>query len=72
MFYKCRGITVLSLPGKAYTKILERRIWPIIKMKSKFRRSNAVFFPAVEHLTNSLHFTGCMKVQEFAHPVNMC
>jgi len=26
-----RGITLLSLPGKAYSRVLERRLWPIVK-----------------------------------------
>ena len=26
-----RGITLLSLPGKVYSRVLERRLWPIVE-----------------------------------------
>ncbi|KAI3374678.1 hypothetical protein L3Q82_021250 [Scortum barcoo] len=38
-----RGITLLSLPGKVYARVLERRIRPIVTLG--FRRNNAGFRP---------------------------
>ncbi|KAI3376413.1 hypothetical protein L3Q82_016428 [Scortum barcoo] len=40
-----RGITLLSLPGKVYARVLERRIGRPIVEPLGFRRNNAVFVP---------------------------
>lgn len=53
-----RGITLLSLPGKVYGRVLERRIQPIA---SVFRRKNVVFIPAVELCTSSKPSTRCLR-----------
>ncbi|CAM4608815.1 unnamed protein product [Leuciscus chuanchicus] len=49
-----RGITLLSLPGKVYARVLERRI------RLGFRRNRAVFVPAVEHWTSSIPSPGVL------------
>ncbi|KAI3377375.1 hypothetical protein L3Q82_008564 [Scortum barcoo] len=56
-----RGITLLSLPGKVYARVLERRIRPIVDHLG-FRRNNAVFVLVVEHWTSSIPSTGCLRV----------
>ncbi len=30
--FSYRGITLLSLPGKIYSEVLERRVWPLDKL----------------------------------------
>ncbi|KAI3364671.1 hypothetical protein L3Q82_011446 [Scortum barcoo] len=67
-----RGITLLSLPGKVYARVLERRIRPIVETLG-FRRNNAVFVPVVEHWTSSILSAGVLEgLWEFAQPVHMC
>ncbi|KAK3529492.1 hypothetical protein QTP70_031733, partial [Hemibagrus guttatus] len=53
-----RGITLLSLPGKVYSRVLERRVRPLVEP-----RSNAVFDLVVEHWTSSIPSTGCSRVR---------
>ncbi|KAI3355686.1 hypothetical protein L3Q82_004279 [Scortum barcoo] len=68
-----RGITLLSLPGKVYARVLERRIRPIVETLG-FRRNNAVFVLVVEQWTSSIPST-CRVLEglwEFAQPVHMC
>ncbi|KAI3352347.1 hypothetical protein L3Q82_005319 [Scortum barcoo] len=57
-----RGITLLSLPGKVYARVLERRIRPMVSRHLGFRRNNAVFVLVVEHWTSSIPSTGCLRV----------
>ncbi|KAI3357062.1 hypothetical protein L3Q82_015445 [Scortum barcoo] len=66
-----RGITLLSLPGKVYARVLERRIRPMVTLG--FRRNNAVFVPGrgtVDQLY-TLHRV-LEGLWEFAQPVHMC
>ncbi|KAI3360198.1 hypothetical protein L3Q82_014517, partial [Scortum barcoo] len=56
-----RGITLLSLPGKVYARVLERRIQADSRTLG-FRRNNVVFVPAVEHWTISIPSAGCLRV----------
>ncbi|KAI3363919.1 hypothetical protein L3Q82_001516 [Scortum barcoo] len=69
-----RGITLLSLPGKVYARVLERRIRPHSRVPCLgFRRNNAVFVLVVEQWTSSIPSTGCLEgLWEFAQPVHMC
>ncbi|KAI3362094.1 hypothetical protein L3Q82_012420 [Scortum barcoo] len=55
-----RGVTLLSLPGKVYARVLERRIRPDSRTLG-FRRNNAVFVPVVEHWTSSKPSTRCLR-----------
>ncbi|KAI3368224.1 hypothetical protein L3Q82_007818 [Scortum barcoo] len=57
-----QGITLLSLPGKVYARVLERRIRPADSRHLEFRRNNAVFVPVVEHWTSSIPSAGCLRV----------
>ncbi|KAI3375914.1 hypothetical protein L3Q82_003771 [Scortum barcoo] len=59
--FQLQGITLLSLPGKVYARVLERRIRPIVDPLG-FRRNNAVFVLVVEHWTSSIPSTGCLRV----------
>ncbi|KAI3369576.1 hypothetical protein L3Q82_024385 [Scortum barcoo] len=70
-----RGITLLSLPGKVYARVLERRIRPIVDPHhSDSGGTSAVFVPVVvEHWTSSI--LSCRVLEglwEFAQPVHMC
>ncbi|KAK0152499.1 LINE-1 reverse transcriptase [Merluccius polli] len=66
-----RGITLLSLPGKVYSGVLERRVCRIVE--SRIREEQCGFRPGrgtVDQL-----YTLCRIVEgawEFAQPVHMC
>ncbi|KAI3353555.1 hypothetical protein L3Q82_020075 [Scortum barcoo] len=67
-----RGITLLSLPGKVYARVLERKNSPDSRTLG-FRRNNAVFVPVVEHWTSSYTLHRVLEgLWEFAQPVHMC
>ncbi|KAI3367284.1 hypothetical protein L3Q82_008336 [Scortum barcoo] len=67
-----RGITLLSLPGKVYARVLERRIRPIVD--PRIQEEQCGFRPGrgtVDQLY-TLH-AGCLEgLWEFAQPVHMC
>ncbi|KAI3358712.1 hypothetical protein L3Q82_015123 [Scortum barcoo] len=51
-----RGITLLSLPGKVYARVLERRIRPIVDPDPRIQEEQCGFrVPVVEHWTSSLY-----------------
>ncbi|KAI3369681.1 hypothetical protein L3Q82_024524 [Scortum barcoo] len=62
VFQLHRGITLLSLPGKVYARVLERRIRPIVDPRIQEEQCNAVFVLVVEHWTSSIPSTGCLRV----------
>ncbi|KAI3372593.1 hypothetical protein L3Q82_023069 [Scortum barcoo] len=67
-----RGITLLSLPGKVYARVLERRIRPIVEPLG-FRRNNAVFVPGRGTLDQLYTLRRVLEgLWEFAQPVHMC
>ena len=66
-----RGITLLSLPGKVYSKVLERRVRPIVE--PQIEEEQCGFRPG-RGTTDQL-FTLARILEgawEFAHPVYMC
>ncbi|KAI3373545.1 hypothetical protein L3Q82_022136 [Scortum barcoo] len=68
-----RGITLLSLPGKVYARVLERRIRPIVESTLGFRRNNAVFVPGRGTLDQLYTLHRVLEgLWEFAQPVHMC
>ena len=65
------GITLLSLPGKVYSRVLERRIWPIVK--PRIQEEPCGFRPACGTL-DPLYIL-CRVLEgswDFAQPVHMC
>ncbi len=54
-----RGITLLSLPGKVYCKVLERRVQQIVEPRTE--ESNADFVLVVEQPT--IFFHSCKDVR---------
>uniref|UniRef100_A0A8C5A4J3 ribonuclease H n=1 Tax=Gadus morhua TaxID=8049 RepID=A0A8C5A4J3_GADMO len=66
-----RGITLLSLPGKVYSKVLERRVRPIVE--PQIEEEQCGFRPG-RGTTDQL-FTPARILEgawEYAHPVYMC
>lgn len=51
-----RGVTSLSLPGRVYSALVERRLQLFVQMQ---RRRSVVFALAVEWWSSSLPFHGC-------------
>uniref|UniRef100_A0A3B3CJV2 Reverse transcriptase domain-containing protein n=1 Tax=Oryzias melastigma TaxID=30732 RepID=A0A3B3CJV2_ORYME len=66
-----RGITLLSLPGKVYARVLERRVRPIVE--PQIQEQQCGFRPGrgtVDQLYTL--FRVLEGSWEFAHPVHMC
>ncbi|KAK3532073.1 hypothetical protein QTP86_006799 [Hemibagrus guttatus] len=66
-----RGITLLSLPGKVYSRVLERRVRPLVE--PRIQEEQCSFRPGcgtLDHLC-TLH-TVLEGLWEFAQPVHMC
>ena len=66
-----RGITLLSLPGKVYSRVLERRIRPIVK--PRIQEEQCGFRPGRGTLDQL--YTLCRALEgswEFAQPVHIC
>ncbi|KAK3517314.1 hypothetical protein QTP70_002959 [Hemibagrus guttatus] len=66
-----RGITLLSLPGKVYSRVLERRVRPLVK--PQIQEEQCGFCPS--HGTLDQLYTLHRVLEgswEFAHPVHMC
>ncbi|KAI3377937.1 hypothetical protein L3Q82_009067 [Scortum barcoo] len=67
-----RGITLLSLPGKVYARVLERRIRPIVD--PRIQEEQCGFRPGrgtLDQLYTTLHRV-LEGLWEFAQPVHMC
>lgn len=45
VFSSYGGITLLSLLGKVYARVRERRVHPLVNLR--YRRNNVVFIPAI-------------------------
>ena len=54
-----RGITLLSLPGKVYSKVLERKVWPIVELGLKKNNADSVL--VMEHQTSFLLWQGSWR-----------
>ena len=66
-----RGITLLSLPGKVYSRVLERRIRPIVK--PQIQEEQCGFRPGRGTLDQLYTLHRVLKGSwEFAQPVHMC
>ena len=66
-----RGITLLSLPGKAYARELERRLRPIVE--SQIQEEQCGFRPGHGTVDQLFTLAGIPEGSwEFAHPVYMC
>ena len=64
-----RGITLLSLPGKVYSKVLERRVWLIVE--SWIEEEQCGFRPG--HGTTDQLFTLAGVLEgAWEYPVHMC
>uniref|UniRef100_A0AAQ4S6N9 Reverse transcriptase domain-containing protein n=1 Tax=Gasterosteus aculeatus aculeatus TaxID=481459 RepID=A0AAQ4S6N9_GASAC len=66
-----RGITLLSLPGKVYSKVLERRVRPIVE--PRIEEEQCGFRPG-RGTTDQLFILSRIieGAWEYAHPVYMC
>ena len=64
------GITILSLPGKVYSRVLERRVRLLVETRT--RGSNVAFILAMEQWTRSMLLRVLEGTWEFAQPVHMC
>uniref|UniRef100_A0A8C6M7F1 Reverse transcriptase domain-containing protein n=1 Tax=Nothobranchius furzeri TaxID=105023 RepID=A0A8C6M7F1_NOTFU len=66
-----RGITLLSLPGKVYSKVLERRVRSIVE--SQIEEEQCGFRPGRETVDQLYTFARVMQgAWEFAQPIHMC
>ena len=66
-----RGITLLSLPGKVYSKVLERRVRPIVEPRIEEEQCGV----GPDRGTTDQLFTLARILEgawEYAHPVYMC
>uniref|UniRef100_A0AAQ6INE0 ribonuclease H n=1 Tax=Anabas testudineus TaxID=64144 RepID=A0AAQ6INE0_ANATE len=66
-----RGITLLSLPGKVYARVLERRIRPLVE--PRIQEEQCGFRPGRGTLDQRHTLARVLEGSwEFAHPVYMC
>ena len=66
-----RGITLLSLPGKVYSRVLERRLRPIVE--PQIQEEQCGFRPGRGTVDQLFTLAGLLAgAWEFAHPVYMC
>ncbi|KAK3564604.1 hypothetical protein QTP86_023765, partial [Hemibagrus guttatus] len=66
-----RGITLLSLPGKVYSRVLERRVRPLVK--PQIQEEQCGFRPSRGTLDQLYTLHRVLKGSwEFAQPVHMC
>nr|XP_054589525.1 RNA-directed DNA polymerase from mobile element jockey isoform X1 [Nothobranchius furzeri] len=66
-----RGITLLSLPGKVYSKVLERRVRSIVE--SKIEEEQCGFRPGRGTVDQLYTLARVMEgAWEFAQPIHMC
>ena len=66
-----RGITLLSLPGKVYSRVLEKRLWPIVE--PQIQEEQCGFHPGRGPVDQLFTLAGLLAgAWEFAHPVYMC
>ena len=66
-----RGITLLSLPGKVYARVLERRIQPIVE--PWIQEEQCGFCPGRGTLDQLYTLAGVLEGSwEFAQPIHMC
>ncbi len=66
-----RGITLLSLPGKVYSRVLERRLQPIVE--PQIQEGQCGFCQGCETVDQLFTLAGLLGgAWEFAHPVYMC
>lgn len=66
-----RGITLLSLPGKVFSKVLERRVWLIVKPQIEEERCG--FCPGCGTTEQLFSLARILEgAWEYAHPVHMC
>uniref|UniRef100_A0AAV2JL93 ribonuclease H n=1 Tax=Knipowitschia caucasica TaxID=637954 RepID=A0AAV2JL93_KNICA len=66
-----RGITLLSLPGKVYSKVLERRLRPMVE--SRIQEEQCGFRPGRGTLDQLYTLHRILEGSwEFAQPVHMC
>ncbi len=66
-----RGITLLSLPGKVYARVLERRIRPIVE--PRIQEEQCGFRPGRGTLDQLYTLSRVLEGSwEFAQPIHMC
>ncbi|KAK3514042.1 hypothetical protein QTP70_002494 [Hemibagrus guttatus] len=68
-----RGITLLSLPGKVYSRVLERRVRPYSGTKPRIQEEQCGFRPSRGTLDQLYTLHRVLEGSwEFAQPVHMC
>ncbi|KAK3528570.1 hypothetical protein QTP70_003744 [Hemibagrus guttatus] len=66
-----RGITLLSLPGKVYSRVLERRVRPLVE--PRIQEEQCGFYPGRGTLDQFYTLHRVLKGSwEFSQPVHMC
>ena len=66
-----RGITILGLPGKVYSRVLEKRIRPIVE--PRIQEEQCGFRPGCRTLDQLYTLHRVLEGSwEFAQPVHMC
>ncbi|KAK3527334.1 hypothetical protein QTP86_021953 [Hemibagrus guttatus] len=66
-----RGITLLSLPGKVYSRVLERRVRPLVE--PRIQEEQCSFLPSRGTLDQLYTLHRVLEgLWEFAQPVHMC
>ncbi len=71
VFSNYREITLISLTGKVYARVLERRIWP--KVEPRIQEEQCGFRPGCGTLYQLYTLSRVLEVSwEFAQPIHMC
>ena len=66
-----QGITLLSLPEKAYARVLERKLWPIVE--PQIQEEQCGFHPGHGRVHQLFTLARILEGSwELAHPVYMC
>ena len=65
-----REITLLSLPGKVYSRVLERRLWPIVE--PQIQEEQCGFHPGCGTVDQLFTLAGLLGRRHGSHPVYMC
>ncbi len=69
--FQLQGITLLSLPGKVYARVLERRIRPIVE--PRIQEEQCGFRPGGGTLDQLYTLSRMLEGSwEFAQPIHMC
>ena len=53
-----QGITLLNLPGKIYSRVLEKRVRLLVELQIQEEQCNVVYILAMDHWTSSILSSG--------------